>query len=202
MAFAIDPALATEVTIRPPLVSPVVTTYDAVVYDLDGTLVDLDVDWGAVATDVLEVYERADVEPPSQDLWELLETASDVGLEADVESAIAAHERTGAETAPRLTHADELVERSVPVGVCSLNCESACRIALEEHDLLETVGAVVGRDTVDTWKPHPEPLLETVRTLEAEPETVLFVGDSPRDRLTAERAGVAFEFVGDGSTGV
>ena len=202
MMFATDLALATEVTIRPPLVSPVVTTYDAVVYDLDGTLVDLDVDWSAVATDVLEVYERADVEPPSQDLWELLETASDVGLEADVESAIAAHERTGAETAPRLTHADELVERSVPVGVCSLNCESACRIALEVHDLLQTVDVVVGRDTVDTWKPHPEPLLETVRTLEAEPETALFVGDSPRDRLTAERAGVAFEFVDDGSAGV
>ncbi|WP_440764476.1 HAD family hydrolase [Natronorubrum sp. DTA7] len=178
------------------------TTYDAVVYDLDGTLVDLDVNWDAVATDVLEVYERADVEPPSQNLWELLETASDVGLEANVESAIAAHERTGAETAPRLTHADELLERAVPVGVCSLNCEAACRIALEAHDLLETVDAVVGRDTVATQKPHPKPLLEAVRALEAEPETVLFVGDSPRDRLTAERAGVAFEFVDDGPAGV
>ncbi|WP_440771603.1 HAD family hydrolase [Natronorubrum sp. DTA28] len=178
------------------------TNYDAVVYDLDGTLVDLDVDWDAVATDVLEVYERADVEPPSQDLWELLETASDVGLEADVESAIAAHERTGAETAPRLTHADELLEQTVPVGVCSLNCEAACRISLETHDLLDAVDTVVGRDTVGTQKPHPEPLLETVRALEAEPETALFVGDSPRDRLTAERAGVAFEFVDDGPAGV
>ena len=178
------------------------TAYDAVVYDLDGTLVDLDVDWNAVARDVLEVYESAGVEPPSRELWDLLGAASDVGLGEEVEATIAAHERDGAETAPRLAHADELLEQGVPVGVCSLNCEGACRIALERHDLAGAVEAVVGRDTVATRKPDPEPLLETVRKLEADPERALFVGDSDRDRLTAERAGVAFEFVGDGPSGV
>ena len=178
------------------------TAYDAVVYDLDGTLVDLDVDWDAVAEDVLAVYEAATVEPASQDLWDLLENASAAGLASDVEETIAAHEREGAETSPRLDHADELLERAVPVGVCSLNCEAACRIALAEHDLEEAVEAVVGRDTVATKKPHPEPLLETIRTLDVDPEEALFVGDSARDQLTAERAGVAFEYVGDGPSGV
>ena len=179
-----------------------VSDYDAVVYDLDGTLVDLDVDWDAVAADVLAVYEDANVEPPSEDLWKLLGSARDVGLGADVESTIAAHERDGAETAPRLARADDLLERSVPVGVCSLNCETACRIALEEHGLDEAVDAVVGRDTVATRKPDPEPLLETVRKLGAEPDAALFVGDSARDQETAERAGVAFEYVGEGPSGV
>ncbi|WP_137288366.1 HAD family hydrolase [Natronorubrum halophilum] len=178
------------------------TDYDAVVYDLDGTLVDLDVDWNAVAADVLKVYETAAVEPPSDDLWELLESASDVGLSADIEAAIAGHEREGATTSPRLAHVNELLERSIPVGVCSLNCEAACRIALKRHDLADAVDAVVGRDTVATQKPAPEPLLETVRKLDADPERALFVGDSERDRLTAKRAGVAFEFVGDGPSGV
>ncbi|MXV61475.1 HAD hydrolase-like protein [Natronorubrum sp. JWXQ-INN-674] len=178
------------------------TDYDAIVYDLDGTLVDLDVDWNAVAADVLEVYETANVDPPSRELWDLLGSASDAGLAAEVESTIAAHERDGAETAPRLAHADDLLERSVPVGVCSLNCEEACRIALEEHDLGHAVETVVGRDTVATRKPDPEPLLETVRGLDVDPERALFVGDSSRDQLTAERAGVAFEYVGNGPSGV
>ncbi|MBZ6496271.1 HAD family hydrolase [Natrinema longum] len=178
------------------------TEYDAVVYDLDGTLVDLDVDWNAVAVDVSAVYERANVEPPGDGLWEMLETASDVGLAAEVESAIAAHEHRGARTSTRLTHADELLERSLPAGVCSLNCERACRIALEEHALAPAVAAVVGRDTVGTWKPDPEPLLATVRRLGVEPEGALFIGDSARDRQTAQRAGVDFEFVGDGPSGV
>ncbi|SDR10401.1 HAD family hydrolase [Natronobacterium texcoconense] len=169
--------------------------YDAVVYDLDGTLVDLNVDWNRVAEDVLEVYETEDVEPPSENLWDLLGYADDAGVRSEVESTIASHERTGAETAPRLAHADELLERTVPVGVCSLNCEAACRIALEKHGLAEPVDVVVGRDTVSTWKPDPEPLLEAVRTLGADPEETVFVGDSERDEVTARRAGTAFEYV-------
>ncbi|MWV39646.1 HAD-IA family hydrolase [Natrialba sp. INN-245] len=171
------------------------TEYDAVVYDLDGTIVDLNVDWNAVATDVLTVYDAADVEPRGNDLWELLLGADEVGLAAAVESVIASHEREGAPTSPRLRHADELLERTVPVGVCSLNCEEACRIALEEQDLHDEVETVVGRDTVETQKPEPEPLLAAVDDLETSPERALFVGDSPRDELTAERAGTAFEYV-------
>ncbi|MFC6716649.1 HAD family hydrolase [Natrialbaceae archaeon GCM10025810] len=178
--------------------------YEAVVYDVDGTLVDLDVDWNAVAADVLEVYADAGVEPPSRNLWDLLEAADDFGLAAAVEAVIASHEREGARTADRLPHADDLLglAGTVPVGACSLNCEAACRIALEEHGLTSAVGVVVGRDTVDAWKPDPEPLLEAVRGLAAEPERTLFVGDSPRDEETARRAGTAFEYVGDGLSGV
>lgn len=192
----------TEVTIHLPVVPLRVTAYDAVVYDLDGTLVDLDVDWDAVADDVLAVYETAAIDPPSAELWELLEAAADVGVAEDVEAAIAAHERDGAARSPRLAHVDELLGRSVPVGVCSLNCEAACRIALETHDLTDAVDVVVGRDTVPTQKPHPEPLLEAVRELDVDPETALFIGDSARDELTAERAGMAFEYVDDGPSGV
>ncbi|RQG86186.1 HAD family hydrolase [Natrarchaeobius halalkaliphilus] len=171
------------------------TDYDAVVYDLDGTLVELDVDWNAVAADVLAVYDSADVEPPTTDIWDLLERAPEFDLETEAHSAVAAHEREGAPTSPRLAHADDLEERSVPVGVCSLNCETACRIALDRHGLDEAVDIVVGRDTVARQKPYPEPLLEAVDKLDAVPERTLFIGDSPSDELTAERAGTAFEYV-------
>ena len=178
-----------------------VTDYDAVVYDLDGTLVELDVDWGEVAADVLEVYTDAGLEPPGSDLWELLEAAADFDLAEPVETTIAAHERAGARTSRRLPHADELRDREVPVAVCSLNCEEACRLALEEHGILEAVTVVVGRDTVTNSKPHPEPLLEAVAGLGVEPERTLFVGDSVTDERTAQRAGTDFEYVGDGPSG-
>ncbi|MCU4752147.1 HAD family hydrolase [Halobacteria archaeon AArc-curdl1] len=173
------------------------TEYDAIVYDLDGTLVHLAVDWGAVASDVLAVYERASIEPPSDSLWELLERAEEYELKSPVESTIAGHEHDGARASRRLPHADELVDQpeSMPIGVCSLNCERACHLALETHDLFEPVDAVVGRDTVATSKPHPEPLLETISGLGVRPERTLFVGDSPRDETTAKRAGTGFEYV-------
>lgn len=168
---------------------------EAIVYDLDGTLVELLVDWDAVTSAARGVFADAGVETDGIDLWGMLDRAPEVGVDSDLESLVASYEVEGARTSERLPAADVLPEVDLPVGVCSLNCERACRIALDTHDLTTYVDAVVGRDSVATRKPHPEPLLATVQALSASPERTLFVGDSERDKVTAERAGTAFEYV-------
>jgi len=167
----------------------------AVVYDLDGTLVTLAVNWDAVASDVIAVYEDSGIDATGAGLWSLLEDAANHGIAEEVEEAISRHEREGARRSRRCGLADELSTRSVPVGVCSLNCEAACRIALDTHSLAADVDAVVGRDSVATHKPDPEPLLATIEALGVDPADAVFIGDSPRDKETADRAGVAFEYV-------
>lgn len=168
--------------------------YDAIVYDLDGTLVRLDVDWAAVARDVDEALADHDIDTDGHDLWDVLERSVETGHREIVEEAIAAHEREGAETASILALAEDL-PHDVPVGVVSLNCEGACRRALDVHDLTDHVDVVVGRDTVETFKPDPEPLLTAVEELGSEPSRTLFVGDSESDRTTAKRAGADFQWV-------
>lgn len=171
------------------------TRYDAVVYDLDGTLVRLDVDWETVAEDVAATLQARDVEiEPTDSLWDLLDRAEATGHRRHAEATIAEYEREGARSATRLSVAEEL-PTGVPTGVCSLNCEAACRIALETHGLDPHVDEVVGRDTLDVHKPDPESLLFTVDALDADPRRTLFVGDSESDETTAERAGVDFEYV-------
>lgn len=167
------------------------------VYDLDGTLVRLAVDWQAAERDARDVIAEADVgvDPEREDVWDLFDLAEEHGLYAELEARIAAHEVEGAEESRRLPPADELDGLSVPVAVCSLNCERACRIALERHDLTEHVDVVVGRDTVGYRKPHPRPLLAAIERLSAEPATTTFVGDSESDAVTAERAGTRFRYV-------
>jgi phosphoglycolate phosphatase len=179
--------------------------YDAVVYDLDGTLVELPVDWGAVATSVLDVYAEHAVKPPTEELWDLLGAADEYGIGDEVEEAIALHERAGARDSALLPLGERLIEAggdreaAPPAGVCSLNCEEACRIAVETHGLGDALDpdAIVGRDTVETYKPEPESLLAAVERLGAAPEDALFVGDSERDAAAAERAGVAFAWAAD-----
>lgn len=173
--------------------------YDAVVYDLDGTLVSLPVDWSAANRDALAAAREAGVATAGETLWELLDRAEREGFAPVVEAVVAEHECRAAREADRLPTAGEL-PRSVPTGVCSLNAEAACRLALRRHGLDTHVDVVVGRDTVAESKPDPEPLLAAVRALSAAPDRTLFVGDSDRDALTAERAGVEFRFVdaGDG----
>jgi phosphoglycolate phosphatase len=165
---------------------------DAVVYDLDGTLVRLAVDWAALEADMEAVLRDAGVEPDGLGAWELLDAAERAGVGSEVEALVAAAERDGARDSTRLALADALAERTTPVGVCSLNCEAACRIALETHGLAGAVEYVVGRDSIPERKPAPEPLLAVVEALGARPERTLFVGDSASDRTTAERAGARF----------
>ncbi|WP_128903911.1 HAD family hydrolase [Halorubrum amylolyticum] len=182
--------------------------YDAVVYDLDGTLVELAVDWGAVAESVLDVYAEHAMIPPTDELWGLLEAAGEYGIRNPVEEAIAVHERAGAHESTLLPLGGRLIEAveeiedgrgGPPAGVCSLNCEEACRVAVETHGLGDALDpdAIVGRDTVGTHKPDPESLLAAIERLGAEPARALFVGDSRRDAVAAERAGVPFAWAAD-----
>jgi phosphoglycolate phosphatase len=172
--------------------------FDAVVYDLDGTLVHLEVDWDEVAREAAARFAAAGVDADGADLWAMLDLADEHGLRDEVESVLAAYERQGAKESVRLDSADCVPDSSVPVGVCSLNAEDACRVALDVHGLSEFVNVVVGRDSVPTRKPDPEPLLAVVRRLGATPERTLFVGDTERDAVTAERAGTAFAYAEGG----
>jgi phosphoglycolate phosphatase len=174
----------------------VTAAYDAVVYDLDGTLVRLDVDWDAVTEDAATLLSDRGVDTAGMNLWDILERAETGGYRPAVENVIAEHEREGARTSCLLPLAGELPV-GVPTAVCSLNCEAACRIALELHGLDRHVDVIVGRDTVDTHKPDPEPLLGAIREFSVDPGSALFVGDTERDANTARRAGVPFQYTAD-----
>ena len=168
--------------------------FDAVVWDLDGTLVHLQVDWDVVTRDVADVFEAAGVDAGGVDLWGMLDLADQSDLRDDIETVIGEHEDTGARRSARLPHADAVGQFDAE-GVCSLNCERACRTALDVHDLAPHVDAIVGRDTLSTRKPDPEPLLETIQRMDASVEETVFVGDSVRDEEAARRADVAFRYV-------
>jgi phosphoglycolate phosphatase len=170
--------------------------YDAVIYDLDGTLVRLAVDWDAVAREVDEALRDRGVDTAGRSLWDMLELSDETGHREVVEETIAEHERAGARSSSRLPLADEL-PHEVPVGVCSLNCAAACHLALEAHDIDRYVDGVVGRDSIDTYKPDPAPLVALTAEFGVEPARTLFVGDSDSDATTAERASMAFQWAHD-----
>jgi len=170
--------------------------YDAVVFDLDGTVVHLDVDWARVDRETAAILESHGL-PPTETAWAALDAADDDAVAA-VAGLLADHERRGAERSWRLPAADDLralADAGRPTAVCSLNCEAAVRAALAEHGLADAVDAVVGRDTVASRKPDPGPLLAALRPTGVPPERALFVGDSESDELTATRAGVDFAYV-------
>jgi len=174
----------------------VTAAYEARVYDLDGTLVRLDVDWEAAREETVAALAARGVDLGDASLWEALERAETEGYDGVVEEILTDYERDGARSARRLPLADDL-PADVPVGVCSLNAEAACRIALELFGLDHHVDCLVGRDSVGGRKPDPEPLLAVVEALGVSPGKALFIGDSESDALAADRAGLDFQYAAD-----
>ena len=56
--------------------------------------------------------------------------------------------------------------------------------------LFSTAGAVVSGDTTPFSKPHPAPLLEAARRIDVPPEACVYVGDDERDIAAARAAGM------------
>jgi phosphoglycolate phosphatase len=169
--------------------------YAAVVFDLDGTLVRLAVDWAEARTAAAAALADAGVEPGDRSLWALLDLAEKRDRRETVERVLIERELDGAERSTRLPAADHLPALERPVAVCSLNGEAPVRRALSVHGLADAVGATVGRDSLAARKPDPEPLLAALDGIGADPESALFVGDGERDAEAAARAGVDFRYV-------
>jgi phosphoglycolate phosphatase len=56
--------------------------------------------------------------------------------------------------------------------------------------LFNSAGAIVGGDSTPHAKPHPEPLLEAARRLKVEPHQCVYVGDDERDIVAGRAAGM------------
>lgn len=56
--------------------------------------------------------------------------------------------------------------------------------------LFATAGAIVGGDSTPHAKPHPEPLLEAARRLDLRPAQCIYVGDDERDIAAGRAAGM------------
>jgi len=56
--------------------------------------------------------------------------------------------------------------------------------------LFASAGAIVGGDSTPHSKPHPEPLFEAARRLRLEPGQCLYVGDDERDVIAGRAAGM------------
>ena len=71
---------------------------------------------------------------------------------------------------------------------------------LEHNGALEFFGVIVGSDVVKEYKPDPEGLLLAMEQMRVSPGQVLYCGDTLIDAQTAQRAGVDFCAVLNGTT--
>lgn len=177
----------------------------AVLFDLDGTLVDSAPDL-AGAADAMRVKRGL----PSLDLAQyrplcgagargMLQVAFGIGPDhADYEAlreeffanyqACMLDNTYAFEGVPSLIEA--LHSQGLQWGVVTNKSERFALPLTAAMPLFGSAGAIVGGDTTPFSKPHPEPLLEAARRLGVAPELCMYVGDDARDIVAGKAAGM------------
>jgi len=84
----------------------------------------------------------------------------------------------------------EIHSMNIPMGVCTNKPEAFTRQILDGLGLSGYFSSVVGGDSTSARKPDPEPVLTCLRGLVSEPASSLMIGDSVHDVHAAHAAGV------------
>lgn len=83
-----------------------------------------------------------------------------------------------------------LDERDIPWGIVTNKRACFTEVICKFFQPLHTASCVVSGDTLAWQKPHPAPVLYATSLLQQPPEHCIFVGDSLNDVLAANRAGM------------
>lgn len=84
----------------------------------------------------------------------------------------------------------QLLDRGLAWGVVTNKATRFTKPLTQRMDLFATARAVVAGDTTPHAKPHPAPLLEAARLLSLEPCHCVYVGDDERDVAAGRAAGM------------
>jgi phosphoglycolate phosphatase len=177
----------------------------AVLFDLDGTLIDSAPDLGAAADQM-----RLARDMPSLPLARYRPMAGAgargmlgvaFGITPEPASFPALREEFFRNYEQRMTRntfafdgvpqlLGHLVERGYAWGVVTNKSMRFTGPLTQAMPLFATAGAVVGGDSTPFSKPHPEPLLEAARRLGLPPAQCVYVGDDERDIVAGRAAGM------------
>jgi 2-phosphoglycolate phosphatase len=83
-----------------------------------------------------------------------------------------------------------LVAQGLPWGVVTNKSSRFTDPLTSAMDLFATAGAIVSGNTTPHAKPHPEPLFEAARRLSVDPSRCVYVGDDERDIVAGLAAGM------------
>jgi len=189
---------------------------EAVVFDFDGTLVHLNIDFGLMRQDVESLLADHGIQPIGLKgllALEMIDEATSRISEKDpVEGkvfyqnahlVVTEHEvraaRKGRILSGVITMLKALRRRGVKVGIITRNCDKAVRIVFPDIECF--CDAFIPRDSVTRVKPHPDHLIQAIKEMSIHhPERCLMVGDHPMDIEGGKRMGMKTAGVLTGKT--
>jgi phosphoglycolate phosphatase len=177
----------------------------AVVFDFDGTLAVLNIDFSEMREQVFELMKRYGVNEEKIEERYLLEIIDEVVHILNQKNTAAAE--TFYQEAHRILHEVELKAaeegkllpgaretlrslrgKGLKVGIVTRNCEEAVRKVFPDIEAFCDV--FVSRDSIKNVKPHPEHLTSVLKALHVTGEETVMVGDHIIDIQAGKRVGM------------
>jgi pyrophosphatase PpaX len=176
--------------------------HPALLFDLDGTLVD---SIELILNSARHAFEGFTGRAPTDDEWRALigrplvdAFREFVPEELQVERLIGRYREYQLANHDRLLRPYDGVVAEIrrfasaghPMALVTSKSDWLAQRALVHVGLDDTIPIIVGCDSCTRHKPHPEPVERALILLRAEPGNAIFVGDSPHDVESGRAAGV------------
>ncbi len=178
----------------------------AVVFDLDGTIVDFNLDYKSARAEVIELLGNygfpQSIFSINESVFEMLRKLEiyiknhRLGernyprLKREVLAVLEKYETesaTSTQLVPGIVETLQALKKmKIKLGLFTINSMKATDQILSTFRLRSFFRAVVSRDAVSRVKPHPIHLQTVMKVLKAKPEETLVVGDSIWDMKTAK----------------
>lgn len=175
----------------------------AVLFDLDGTLIETHINFPAMTRAILALAHQAQVPDETvagRDILGMTDAATDniaarggngAAWKQQAFAQLEDMEKAGCANPSLLPGAAELLTglaaRGVKIGIVTRNCRTVSEALLAQFGLTHDV--LLTRDDVAKTKPHPEHLWDALRVLNCGPDAAAMVGDHWMDVSAGRAAG-------------
>lgn len=185
------------------------TEKKVIIFDLDGTIVNLTVDWRALKDNLVKKYreiykEQCDFERISRCLEKIVEKNGENILE-NFFGVIRHYELENIRDTQLIEETIFFIKNKGLFGVknnakfaiLSLNVRDTIIQALELANIRDKIELIIGREDVRKWKPAPEGLIKIQNHFRIKKEEMVYFGDLENDLLTGENAGIDAYLIDD-----
>ncbi len=178
-----------------------------IIFDLDGTIAKLAVDWGYLKRLLTKRYN--DVYSEDCEFVHIsacLDQVVKKGDEGELERFFKLLEDYEIKSIKENKYIEESiffinnlskfeVPKEIKLAVLSLNTRKTIIESLKLAGIFEKIDFIIGREDVRKWKPNPEGLLLIKEHFNLNSEEMIYFGDQEKDIMTGNNAGIKAYFI-------
>ncbi|MFC6202725.1 HAD family hydrolase [Lactiplantibacillus nangangensis] len=176
-------------------------TYQAIMFDIDGTLTNSQPAYAKVMAQVLSEYDKPFSAADAQATFPMAaeQAMAHLGIAADdfdhfqarYEAVMADHYQD-ITLYPGIAPLLQQLPTDVKLGIVTSQRRNEMESGMAQYDFMDRLAVTISADDTPKRKPDPLPLLTALARVGVQPSDALFVGDSLSDEQTAAAAKVDF----------